>query len=497
MFKKIIIGLAFFIFVLNFKLANAEVIINELMYHDSQGASYDDWIEVYNQGDKIDQFSKDLSSDGSCRNSSDYKLIENGSNHNICKFQGDDNSLDKNEYAIIASDPDIFKTQWNFSGKIFKSNFDLTDSGKKIQIDNSIFDYTQYIEKAKGDGNSLQQMIDGSWQPAEPTPGEINKILSSLDNLVSNSNNSTDVSNNDESSNVADNISNKEPNSVKTAKSRIIENPKIKVKILTDEISFVGQPTEFQSNVLGYSNEKLMLGKLFWNFGDGSFLEQTNKFEKIKHFYSYEGENFVSLEYYSNSFTENPEAVDKIMIKVVPLSISIFKIGNVRDFFVELTNNSNYETDISGWILSSNNKNFVFPKNSIIMPRKPLTISSKLTNFIFGDQNDLKLLSSTGEIVFDYNLPTKAYSQNIAKKDVKKTISGIVAYTDIKKEENITNDDLPAEAQVGSVQVKNNFIFSIVFVFLLIGAGLGVYFIRQRKKIHKYENGEDFEILDE
>ena len=109
------------------------------------------------------------------------------------------------------------------------------------------------------------------------------------------------------------------------------------------------------------------------------------------------------MEYYTNNYSQAPEIVNKIIVKVVTTTVVISKVGDEKDFFVELTNNANSDIDISNWFLKSNGKTFVLPKNSIILSKKQMTISGKITNFNLNDKYGLKLFSGSNELIYDYN----------------------------------------------------------------------------------------------
>jgi len=326
------------------------------------------------------------------------------------------------------------------------------------------------------------------------------------------SNASNDISSNDsnDSSNSSNNtVSVLSSSSSSKSKNKIVKSvSNFKVDVLTDSIVFAGNVFEIKSNVLN-SSEKISTGKIFWNFGDGTSTEQVNNFQKFNHIYFYPGNYNLSLDYYSNAFNSEPDFSSQMTIKVLPLVVSISKVGDAQDFFIELTNNSNNNLDISSWKLSANNKIFIFPKNTTILANNKITISGKITNFVFGDQNDLKLISSTGEIVFVYNsslLPKEIFPKNNTEKVVPKNTNVLSNNTDKiedssseNKIQNI-NNDLPASALLGSGEViksSNNNFFTIVFIFLLLGVIILVYFIRKNRSIKEPLEGDDFEILDE
>ncbi len=459
-YKKIIIILAVIVFFSKFSLASAEVSINEIMY-DLDGADID-WVEIYNP----DNTDVDLQT---------LKLFINnvGSNHSIEKYSGSQ-TLHQGEYGIIVPTASVssFVSKWGSDGNLFTSSFSLSNANGTIEINNgdkfSVVSSVSYYSSqgASGSGDSLQ-FINGSWISATPTPGENNQA----ENASQSSNNNENTSN-----------TKAEP---ETKSPTILS---IKAKILTNTLAFAGQPFEIKTNVFGYSDENVLLGRASWNFGDGVSFEQINNFEKFLHTYYYPGEYVVFLDYFSFPSSKIPDASNKIIIKVVPATVSISKVGNEKDFFVELSNDTNYEIDLSNWILSSFNKNFILPKNTIILAKKKIILSSKITQFSIYDKNNLQLLNPQGEIVFNYSAP-------FAKIASAKTINKSVAQPEVSA---IPFENLPASIASSEIMkddgIRTYLLTTVFTIFLGLSAGV-VYFIRQKKTVSN--PGDDFKILDE
>ena len=188
----------------------------------------------------------------------------------------------------------------------------------------------------------------------------------------------------------------------------------------------------------------------------------------------------------------NPEAVDKVTIRVIIPDILISNVGDGKDFFIELTNNTNDDADISQWILISDRINFTFPKNTILGAKKKMLISPTLSRFDIEDKNSLKLMTPQREVVYDF------IAQAIRKVITKTSIPA-----SLPKEENqnknieISAENLSAAAILGDAK-KNNFRSYIPLGVLILFLGFtssAVYFIRQKKSLPKA--GDDFELLDE
>jgi len=487
MFKKFIFVLVGIIFFFGFKLASANVVINEIQLSPTDGR----FIELYNS----DSSSIDLTGWYIQRKTLTGTTFSSlVSNPNF-----ESKTIGANGYFLISRSS-------MENADIVLGNLTLTESNT-IQIKNSngeVVDKVAYgdcdesVAANPSEGQSIQRNSSNSWIISSPTPR--------VENSSSGNNN---TSNTGEESGTDTNTDEDSLSSSNTNEITVVKNSAMKVKILAKTLAFIGQPLEFNSSVIGYSNENVVLGKMFWNFGDGSSLEQVNNFSKFNHIYLYAGEYPVSMEYYQNNFSDIPLAINKMIVKVVPMTVSISKVGDAKDFFIELTNNSNYEIDISRWSLNANGKIFLFPKNSVIMSKKAITISGKITGFTKNDENNLKLISSTGELVFDYNssfTQTEISPKNVVVKYIKENTEDQVEDEFVDEISNETEDktevsgaDLSATALIGDEQIKgnNNYLYFSIFGILLVLVGVGVYLIRRKGNVSNIKEGEDFEILDE
>ncbi|MSU44645.1 lamin tail domain-containing protein [Candidatus Nomurabacteria bacterium] len=480
----------------------ASLTINEIMYAPGNGSDYE-WVEIFNSG------SSPIDLDN-------YRFFHGPSESSstsgpLSLRNGTTTILQPSEYAIIGKSPSVVTdyTWLNFSGMILSaSTVSLPDSGDNTYIaisdpNKTVLDYVKYdpsLGGSKDSGTSLSK-INNIWSGATPTPGITNEIITSLSSPTA----STSSSSSYTSSGTA--------GTTTETKIKIVEEPKIKTQITAKNLVFAGIPLSFQGTAFGYNNEKLQYGKYFWNFGDGDSKElkaSDINMQKFTHTYFYPGEYNVNLEYYSNYYGDTPDASAKMTIKVVGADLLISAVGNEKDFFVELSNNTNYDADISNWILVSSVKNFTFPKNTIINSKKKMTISSNLTHFSIEDKNTLKLLNSQRELIFDYSasiiVPVVAVVAKTSNKNVEKTVEPKISISqdlEVIKPIPIVDRQIPVENLTASVVesniIKDNpirtyFLTTILTVFLGISAGT-VYFIRQRKTVSKL--GDDFKILDE
>ncbi|MFA5840781.1 MAG: lamin tail domain-containing protein [Candidatus Paceibacterota bacterium] len=462
--------------------AFASLSINEINYDlsgsDSTSSKAREWVEIYNPGPT------DVSIDAT-----KWRFYDGGGNRTI---NGEvDFSIPANSYVIFAGDKDTFLADHSgFGGLVYDTGFtSLNNTGATLKIldqDGNSVDEVSYTSSqgGAGDGNTLQK-ISGSWGGAIPTPGIANEAVSTPPPASSSGGGGSS------------NLSTANTSTTET-KIKVVEIPKIKTQIFTQNLGYVNLPIVFDVMTLGYSGEQLHYGKYYWNFGDGDSKEiQLNNSSKFAHTYFYPGDYVVSLSYYSNYYSDNIDASAQSTIKIVEADVVISRVGDEKDFFIELSNNTDYSADLSNWSLSSDNKSFTIPRNTILASKKKMIISPKITGFIITDKDSLKLINSNMEVVFDHAVPLVRQDLIVtAKTDVGRptvisTVEDIAS--PIVPLENLGANVLQSDALENN---SDNTYWPIIFTVILAGVGAGgVYFIRQKRVIPG--EGEDFEILDE
>src|SRR3989344_6808831 len=487
MSKKIILVIFPLIIFFSFHTAQATVVINEIMY-DLDGGDID-YVEVVNQGET----GIDLSA---------FKLLisNSTSNHAINSSSGSPVLL-SGKYGVIVPTSSISKymDKWGSGGNIFTSSFSLPNSTAKVEINDGdktapIFSVTyDSSQGASGDGESLQ-FLGGSWVPASPTPGAENQPSSSSASAYETPVIPEDEGTTPSSSNVT-----------QSQKEKPATKQEIKVKIAVEDFSFSGIPLSFNATAYGYSGEELYSGKYFWNFGDGSSKEVKDN-AQFTHTYFYPGDYTISLSYYLNPLSQTPDAVSKIKIKVDPMELSISNVGDAGDFFIEISNKSTHDMDLSGWSLVSGSKTFSLPRDTSVLAKNKIILSPQITGFSLGDKNNLKLLSSIGEVVFGLDsVAIKPPPVSLPKTKQKQ----VPISTDLDSKKNTEKNPYTESTNLGAdltstvvnadgvrESSSGSFIY-LLFLFVFLGVGGGAVYFIHHKKTPVQETTKDFEILDE
>lgn len=500
MSKKIILVLIGIVFFSSYSLAHASILINEIQLTPTS----ERFIELYNSG----------SSAVDLTNWYIQRKTQTGNTFGslVSKPNFENKTIGARSYFII-SRASLANSDIVLSDLTLTENNTIQIKNSKEEVVNKLgwgttSDCDAPCPPNPSSGQSIQRTANG-WLSTTPTPRGINE------------NQGSDESSGNSEVPTSDPVSNTTPppsggsgggggssQTTPTATKKVAE-PKIEVKIVAKNLAFVGIPFSLQGTAFGLSGEKLYYGKYFWNFGDGDFKETTEN-TNFMHTYFYSGDYTISLEYYSNSYSQTPDAINKIIVKVVPLTVAISRVGDEKDFFIELANNADYEIDVSKWVLSSGDKTFVLPRNSAILAKKKMMLSPKITNFTIADEKNLKLSTGAGQLVFDYGGSLLSVPVVVQKSD------SIVAIANTSKvslpvksaeallpqakppvipTENLSAAAISSDAILEEGNNKNSYIPTLISV-ILIGVSAGaVYFIRSKNIISKA--GDDFKILDE
>lgn len=509
MYKKFVLCLVAIVFFSGFNFVYAEVIINEVQIAGT--TADDEFIELYNSGESVEDLTgfyiKKKTSTGSESN-----FVVSSRFEGVTIPSGDYLLLARENKYTGAISPDV----------LWPSSYSLANNNSLTLYKGNETDKDEVSWETVAENKSVQKTSSNSWVVSTPTPKSLN--AESNDNNDGNDDNDDE---NNEDNNEEDNSSSSSSDSSSSSKPKVeIKEQPIKVKIDVPKIAFVDLPLVFKTNATGRLGEPLVLGIYFWNFGDGSSIEIKEK--DISHTYFYPGDYTVTLEYFESKRSKVPDVVTKLEIKVVPATVIISNVGDEKDFFIELSNNSNYDIDISQWKLFSQSKFFTFPRNTLLSSKKKIIFSSKITNFNINDKGSLRLFTSANEMAFDYNslntqiesitktadantTAVKISSTQPKSKLVKTEITETKESYNIPNQATINTPDLedktinPIYQTAGVVNSdlvaddKNNqfYLFFGGLIFLLIISSSAIYFLRRNRSVNQHSLGSDFDILDD
>lgn len=479
--NKFLIRFSLFVVLFLPYISQASLEITEIMY-DPKGANTNhQWIEVYNSG------SSPVSVDAS-----KWRFNDGSSHYMNSKV---DFSVPAQSYFILTGDKNTFLSDHpGFGGVAIDTSMAIDKDGSAVSIlnDGSTVDSVSFTSSQGGaeDGNSLQKS-SGVWVADTPTPNA--PFVPTSINNTSNTNNS-----------ISDTIP---PASEKIVKKEPTQ-PKITTEILSQSVVVSGIDFNVNHKTIGLKKENIILGRFVWNFGDGMSRESNSESTPFTYRYDYPGEYLLSLSYYQNSSSSVPDAIDRMVVRVIPAGVVVSSVGTVVDPYIELENKSGFEITLSGWIIKGINNLFVIPGGTIIMPGKKIKISSRITHFTFQDLNSLSVLSPSGEVISIYP-DSVTRNKNISSdsqmniNSVSKNTSNYSSSSSIKKNKNsniINLNDMTASAG----NTDNNFSWPVFgLIAVIVFALSGVYTIRfiQKQKNHddgleKPVNARDIDIIE-
>lgn len=456
---------------------HASLDISEVMY-DPKGANTNhQWVEVYNSG-----------SDSVSIDATKWRFNDGSSHYMNSKTSF---SVPANSYFILTGDKNTFLSDYpGFGGVVIDTSMSLDKDGGTVSILNdgstvSLFSYDSSMGGAE-DGNSLQK--SGSiWIADIPTPG-----MPYTETIVNNTNN-------EEQAVEAANL--KSSSDVESASPKVY---KISTDILSKSVVIAGVDFMLRQQTTGLQKEIVQNGKLVWSFGDGMSLETSNLSTPFPYRYDYPGEYLVTLSYYKDNFTNEPDAIDRLSIKVISPSIFISAVGTISDPYIEIENKSSYEINLSDWKIDGGVKSFIFSKGTTILPGKRIKMPSRITGFRFEDLSNIKIFSPAGEVFATYPASvTKSDSVNINKISTQTKSSNTNLNTNNKNKYSkvINLDDMSANASDSKKgDISTNTILLIILGVLLVGGTLYVInnkeeFFNSKDSLEKKIRPEDIDIL--
>ena len=338
--------------------ASAKVVISEVMYNPDGADDQHEWIELFNSYNAPVDISK-------------WK-INDGSNHvfNAPPKNGGTGSLTipSGGYLILAGDAATFKADYpSVNVSVIDTAISLGNTAETITLlrdDGTTEDTVSYTKDmgAYGDGNSLQResATSDTLVAGAPTPGT--GTLSGDSSAPPAS-----ASSQDETASGAS-----ASDSASSASAKKVSPPAAEVfaDAGDDRTVAVGADVVFQGRV--YDRKKNVLDdvRYVWNFGDGASAEGP----VVKHHYSYPGTYVAVLSAADEAFSIS----DKVKVTAeLPQMVLIA----LPDGGVELKNTSAHDRDLSNWIINANGRLLVLPKDTTVLGKSSIFVSSETMGF--------------------------------------------------------------------------------------------------------------------
>lgn len=394
-------------------ISSADISITEIMY-DVEGSDTDtEWVEVYNSGDQT-------------INLPQWHFFENDVHHGL--FIDDVGDLAPGEYAIIATNPDVFSQKYYENVMLLKSSFSLNNSGESLGISdpdkNIVFSISYSSEDgASGDGNSLQY-ISGSWESQSPTPGA-SYTYSATDSDSSSVNAVTqNTSTSPKNSSSAKKVSISVYKGFIDLGSQQLTHTPFKVKVWVEHIK-------------NNTSTKKLKGWYFINWGDGNTLTTDQRIE-TEYFYEYPGVYTLVFEYYKSYLAYqngNEPLVSKVMnVSVINPGVTVTGIDLQSG--ITLTNSTDTNINLAAWDLGTVGNFYTFPEHSYIGSNTSLVIPRRVHGLqsisddvwvVLRNDRDYTISSYTNnktklaraqnqeEFLFQQEVSTSVYDQEVSQ----------------------------------------------------------------------------------
>lgn len=336
--------------------------ISEIMSNPTGDDSGREWMELYNDTSApIDLSALSIS-------------IKGGTPDAVTPVSGG-TTIAPNGYAIIGAvvggQTKFSQDYPGFTGPLLKSSITLVNTGSAsldIRLDGAVVDTLNPYIPAK-EGKTLSR-INGSMQSGTPTPGESNQSFVDTTPVT----HSTQQSNSQSSGQVSPQITQQV---LTTNNDKQVSLPSVNdivIYLPTEKIVIAGAETEFVAKSSNHNGKVLPNALYTWAYGDGG--QGTGS--TTKYVYAYTGRYVAEVEV----TTESGQATGRMLVKVVSPDIAITNVGrDGRGVYVDITNPSQYEVNLSQWKLIFDGATFPFPKNTLLLASSTTRFSGSAMGF--------------------------------------------------------------------------------------------------------------------
>lgn len=434
--------------------------ISEIMYDLPDTDTDHEWVELYNDGSSGVSLSGWKFNDGSSHILNEPPA--NGGQGSI--------TIGSGGYVILAGNATVFLADHpGFTGSVVDTVMSLGNSSDTLSLldqNGTTLDTVSYASSqgGAGDGNSLQKN-GSSWVSASPTPGATNSTIAVADTQSTTENATTD-----EKSDVEDFIT-----------------PGYTVEILAKQVVPSGVPIDFDTFVKDEKGNTILPGRYDWNFGDGASLSYTGG-HPFTHVYQYPGTYIVLVEYANNTASQTYDDSDRLTITVTDARILITAFN--QDGSISIKNNSNYETDISGWSLKTNAHVYIFPKNSFLGALGSLTLSPVVTGLLYAPSLSLVTPALVSADMWPHSLvATTTHSVVTTKKSSEKDVTPLAIDVSSVNATTLSANVIHSTGSSHTIAV-------IGLLLLCVFAAGGVWFMRTKNDVDDTLSADDITIIE-
>jgi hypothetical protein len=263
--------------------------------------------------------------------------------------------------------------------------------------------------------------------------------------------------------------------------------PKRTIEFTTSDNVLRGVPLVIKPILLGYSQEPIMYGKLYLNFGDGETAEVKHG-EKIEHTYQYAGAYTLVLEWYESFWVSDPVLITAKVVRVEDggVNIEILSGGAVK-----IKNSNAKIADISDFKIMQGTDMFIFPKRTRLAGVSAITVTPKVLGFTPRETTPIQIFNPFGDVVASFpDIKTKKVT-GATTTIARASISSSDVYVPSSKTATISKD---TEASVGKsgASIDTKYLWLSVFGLFILGMIAFVWYIKNQP-----DDADGYELLDE
>ncbi len=307
------------------------LVINEIMSNPIGDDSGREWVELYNNTDSgVDITSLTISVKGGA-----FVPVTPVSGATVIPSRG---------YGVIGSTVSgvtRFMQDYSlYSGPLTRSAISLVNSGVTsldIKLGGNVVDSLSSYTAAKE--GSTYSLINGSFVLGVPTPGEENKAMTTEETTPTTT----------ETTGTQSTL----PRASSPSADIILFLPLEKTVV-------AGAPSLFSVSSMTHAGKVINNMVYTWAFGDGGQSVGSSTLYR----YFYPGRYVAQVEGTNGLIA----GTGRISVRVVSPDISLSEIGSGKyGSYIDITNPSTYDLDISFWKVSINGALFSFPKNTLLI----------------------------------------------------------------------------------------------------------------------------------
>lgn len=161
-----------------------------------------------------------------------------------------------------------------------------------------------------------------------------------------------------------------------------------------DKVAIVGAQVNFEGALFGIEGRPIETADFLWAFGDASYARGRLS----NHVYNYPGKYIV----YLNAAISGISVSDSIIVNVIPNEVKISEVKPGKNGWVEIFNESDFQTELAHWAISNGKEAFYFPKNTFIDAKTYLVIPNKVSGIEFFNSGSAFLLYPKGDVAHEF-----------------------------------------------------------------------------------------------